>query len=367
MVFSNLHRYVFDEFIFLKALRMDNPGVIINKSAVYFGSGVNSRIVFIFEDMIVELYRRTVDKIGKEKTNELFYKIGKDIGTRYFLFSNKRKFSNNIQLVVLEHIFSILSGIGLSFAKETIPGSNEDAFAVSGSDPLFLKKIKDGSFLSGIFSGILSFVYSENIESECFSSNYERCKFFASRRIPDVYVPSIDELFLCKKYNIKNFNLKELNLSSEKFLALSDFIKFRKVKFDNASNSWSFFGENIFPFEIGLFGIIMDNYVKNGYRDLFCDSYREESEKIFFRLLKEEENIKNRVKFFVNFLSAFGWGVPVITKNLDEFIIRFMNPPYSKYGCMDKASMINGFLNVVYSKDFELISADLDKFVFSEI
>jgi len=84
----DIKKHFFKKFVFPKILVLDKPGLIISRNFNNLNKEAhNMRIVYSFEDFYVNLYFDTLKKLGEEKTNELWYKMGKDLGIRYFLFN----------------------------------------------------------------------------------------------------------------------------------------------------------------------------------------------------------------------------------------------------------------------------------------
>lgn len=361
---------LFNKFIFPKTLFINTPGIIVSKTASRLGPvSSQTRVVFFFENLFVDLYLNSVEKIGEERTKKLWYRIGKDIGIRYFLFSNQKFFvrDNNKSVFVLQIVFDILSAIGLSFAEKIMPKSDKTNFVVNGKYPLVARKINDGTFLAGIFSGILSFVYKENIEARSFLIEEGIFRTVASNNFEGIYFPEVFTLIPDKNYNHLNFPKNISNRSGRRTCSLSDLIKFNKVYFDKDSNNWMFMNEAIFPGEVGLFALIFHNYVKEGLFELISESYIFSTKKIFDNFLKDEIFLENRIHLLMTLLSGFGWGNPYLSKENKKLIFKFEYPPFSKYGFLDRAFSLNGAVNSIFGKNFVLDKASNSEFVYVEL
>ncbi len=113
---QDIKRYLFDKLFFPKVAIIDRPGIIINKTISRFGKeGVKTRVIYNFEDIAVNLYLETVKKLGKKKTDNLWYKIGKESGIRYFLFAKNKKIPPVLLLPIIEHTFN---SAGFAFCRK---------------------------------------------------------------------------------------------------------------------------------------------------------------------------------------------------------------------------------------------------------
>jgi len=75
-------------------------------------------MAFFFEDILVNLQLETIKKIGYKKTADLWYKIGKDIGTRYFLLGKIRQIPQFLLPLTINHIFSGFKQAGMSIGTQ---------------------------------------------------------------------------------------------------------------------------------------------------------------------------------------------------------------------------------------------------------
>ena len=89
---KNIQKYLFNKLFFPKVVIIDKPGIIINKTIGKFGKeGTKTRVIYIFEDIYSELQLETIKDLGKDKTDLLWYKIGKDVIIRYFFLAKMKK------------------------------------------------------------------------------------------------------------------------------------------------------------------------------------------------------------------------------------------------------------------------------------
>jgi hypothetical protein len=137
----DIKRYVFDKLIFPKTFIVDKPGIIMNKTASKFNKEeILTRVIYTFEDLYSNLYLETVKKLGKEKTNLLWYKIGKDISTRYMLFMSANKIPKSLLPNVIEHIFDTFNSAGFSFAEKIKFEPDKKEFSSLGKNCIICRK-----------------------------------------------------------------------------------------------------------------------------------------------------------------------------------------------------------------------------------
>jgi hypothetical protein len=71
--------YIFKKFFLPKNIIINRPGVILTKTVQkYWESHSQSRIAYVFEDVIADLQLETKKDLGEKETAELWYRIGKD-------------------------------------------------------------------------------------------------------------------------------------------------------------------------------------------------------------------------------------------------------------------------------------------------
>ena len=361
---GEFERYFFENFIHLDG-KKSMPGVIFaNHFDSFFTKRSKARIVFFFEDIISNLFLETVNRFGEKRAEEVWYKIGKDFGIRYFLFSNRR-FSKCGKERNLESVFDYFRASGFGFLEEIIPGSSVDSFRVRGRESVFFDRINNGSFFAGILAGLLSGYYNENLEASFNIDDFGIVLIIASRRFKKRYSPISDFLVPHFNYNKINSFVKKNESSNRKIGTFLDFLRFKKIRKDENFNKWSFFDNGVFPVEVGFLGIVTKRYLDEGMSDVFRSVYIESSREIFNKMLESKPLVKNRASFVVNVLSGLGWGVPYFIHRKNEVVVRFLNPPFSKYGVLGRAFVLNGIVNSVFGTSYFLKSAVDSEFVYS--
>jgi hypothetical protein len=184
--------------------------------------------------------------------------------------------------------------------------------------------------------------------------------------IPKKYVPYFEELRPLKEYQKLNFpkNFKSLNYF-EKYSSFKDLIKFNKIWIDKNMDKFVFMDQLIVPSEIGLTDIFIKNYFRLGLKDLFKDSVIKTSEEIANNIFIEKAHLQKSMKNLNMIISAFGWGIPYCKRIKNKVILEFAHPPITKYKPFFRAFILNGFLNQIYNKKFNIEEMNHKKIVFS--
>jgi len=346
----DIKKYILSKLILPKTLIIDRPGIIINKTTRRYGKeSVRTRIIYHFEDIAINLYSEVLKKLGKEKADFLWYKIGKEAGTRYFLFVKRRKMPSLLMPLIIKHIFRTFDAAGMSFARDIFYNKKKKFLVTNGRNCAICRKTKSGDVMAGITSGILSSLLKENIEAEvrC-TSCPDKCKIVASPQIPRKYVPNFKELAPLKDYDRLNIPTENGQTNLKSF---TDLLKFKKIRINGQNGSFYFQNKMIVPSEIGLPGIISKNYIEIGEKNLFKKTVINTSENIIHELFGEL-NFQDKIKAIRNMVSAFGLGIMYLKKIKNTIILDFINPPITKFGPMFRAFILNGYINAVYDKKF---------------
>ncbi|MBD3249292.1 hypothetical protein GF336_04570 [Candidatus Woesearchaeota archaeon] len=348
---NRIINYTLSKLFFPKVVVIDKPGVIYTKQDRLFGNPITRRrIVYYFEDILVELHKETVKQIGPKKTAELWYKIGKDVGTRFLLLSKVRKPNHLLIQPILDHIFAGLRSGGQSFAKKVKFNPRKKTLVLEGDNNVFCRKTGDGSFFAGLISGIMSFLVGENIETETRCNCPANCRIIADPKFKKKYIPDFSELAIDKKYFKMNFPVPiSIPGNSPSF---SDMIRFKKIRF-NKRGKPTYSNKAIIPGEPGMVGITylrMSKSIKNIDKIL-----TKSSEKLANDIFKNKFSTPKKIKETLNLLCVLGYGIPSYRNLKEELEISFKFPPYSKYNYDFQARILNGFLNAVYNRRLRLI------------
>lgn len=350
MVTNKFRDYILDKFFFPKTVVIDKPGIIISKNINHFTRKESKiRIFYTFEEFYVSLYKDTLKKIGKERTDKLWYIVGKDVGTRYFLFKDNSKIPLGLVKIVLEKIQTIFNGLGMGGFENLEKDFEKGEFIFSGKNNIICRKIGYSPLMAGIASGVMSFILGKNIESKyaCVSCPHG-CKIILNFKFDEIYIPNFSFLKPSKEYS-RNFNFSKPILGKN-FSSFSDFLKFGFIKIDE-KRKFYFREKTIIPSEIGLPELFSVNYEKIGESKLFMDSsivFFENLFKSLFDSLRNQEKVKN----FLNISSAFGYGRIFFNKKENEILVNLLDFPFTKFNNNFLACHINGFLNYFYNKKF---------------
>lgn len=347
----DVKRYLFDKLIFPKTLVINKPGIIYTKQGRKFGSSnTRRRLVFHFEDIIANLQLETKKEFGKKKTEELWYKIGKDVGMRYMLISKAKIPPSFLIPSIVEYIFNGLKSGGLSLAENVDYNHKNKSLILNGRDNFICRKSGICS-AAGSVSMIFSFLTGENIEAEVKCENCpEKCIVLINKNIKTKYIPNSNELKPLVDYKKLNFPDK-ISLFS-KLPSFENLMTFNKIKVD--SGKFNFLGKTILPTEAGFLGLIVEHYVKINKKYLLEKGLVEGAQNIARDIFKDNLTINDKINTLKTILGAFGWGIPNYQKKDGKIIFDFLYPPRTRYSYLYQALVINGYLNYIFDKKFEI-------------
>jgi hypothetical protein len=359
MLFQDIKHFFYEKLLFPEILVISNPGIIYNKSVSKFGKEkTRTRVAWFFESIYADLYK---DTIKKKKTEELWYKIGKDLTLRYCLFSNQKKLQQVDPEIILEFLFNNYKSSGFSFAEKLL--FNEKKLKVTGKNNLLCRKYKNGSLMSGVVSGTISYILGENIEAKALCKNCPKnCHIIASKKIKEKHTPSLKDLAPEEKYFEKNFR-KPLEIPTN-LPSFTNLLKFKKVTVSKKDHKFYLRKRTILTSEIGLPEIFFENYKNIGEEKLIKDSIIKNSRELFSSISKKEKTEKEKLKLLKNIISGFGWGLPIFQENSKKIYLNLKNPPQTKYGDTHLLLVIHGFLESIFSKKFKMRKKDHNLFIF---
>jgi hypothetical protein len=348
-------KYNFKKLYFSQFVIINNPGIIISKSFNFVNNlGRKIRVVYTFEKIYVDLYFNTLQKIGKEKTDELWYRVGKDISIRYLLM-NKKFFSLSKFEKIIKHFQEIFRWGGLDFLENLNYDLNKKYFEFSCNNNLFCKKIGNFSFMEGFASGLISFILRENLEAESFYNKKTGFyKIIICSSFKKKHAPNFSFLKIYSKYNL---NFLEIDKFKSSLSSFSDFLRFNLIKLDSG-NKFLFKGETIIFSEIGFPEIFAMEYKQMGYKKIFENSVKKSCEELCDFYLLKLKSSEEKTKLFRNLMSAFGFGEIYLRKEKNKIRVSFLKSIYINFDLIFLKSVINGFLNYIYKKNFVFQSGD---------
>jgi hypothetical protein len=375
MKINNIKSFIFKKWFFPKIIKINKPGVIITKGVKKYGKSTSiNRPAFIFENSLSDLQTETVKKIGKEKTLDLWYKIGKDIIFSYFLVSKAKKPPKIFLQEILEYIISRIVISGMTLGTDINFDKKDFSLVLRGENNIICRKSGIGSVHSGLISGIMSFLTGENIEAEktkcCYDEDY--CEIISNKKIPEKYIVDIERI----ENFVKNYYLvmpdsrfENIALKYSDLATFDKFLKFGSIEIKN--NITYFEGEELISGEINTADHIVYNYKKLGLDALLEKSLIKTAEKTIGEIFKTKNlDEKEKLKFLINMMSAFGWGIPVYKREKERIIFDFI------YGAQAKtntfyvyALQLNGFLNYIFNKKFKIkeIKMSLERYPVSKV
>jgi hypothetical protein len=208
--------------------------------------------------------------------------------------------------------------------------------------------------MAGMVSGILSFLLNKNIEAKPLCENCPMCKIIASPEIKQKYVPDLKELEPIKDYDKLNFPEEISSVDYSKFNSFTDLMNFKKIWIDKEKNIFCFQRKAIHPSEVSLIDIGIRNYYKIDKFALYKDVVIKTSEEIASEILKDQKKISGKIGMVNSILSAFGWGIPHYKEEGKKKTYEFVHPPMTQNNPSLRAFILNGYLNNIYNKQFEI-------------
>lgn len=349
--------YTMNKLFFPKKIVIDKPGIIINELSRRYG-GVKSRrrTVFFFEDPGANLQVKTTKELGKDNAAELWYKIGKNVGTRYMLLANPKKMPSFLLPQTIDYIFNALKSAGFSIFEKINYNYKKKSLVLEGKDNIICRKSKEGEVFAGITSGVLSFLLRENIEAKMYCKNCPNyCKIVANKEITFRYKPDFKKLMPLENYDELNFPKKVESIT--KMYSFSDLFRFKKVWLDK-SGKFCFKNKTISPATIGFQGLIADNYLAINKKEILEKGIVNGTKSLATDLLKDEKSTMDKIEALKIILCAFGWGIPHFKKENDRIIFSFVHIPVSKYSYLYYVFSIKGFLDHIFKKNFKIMKIE---------
>ena len=351
---KNIKQFILRKLFFPKVAVIDQPGIIYNVlSRKYGGKKSRKRIIFLFEDMFIEIQKEAIAQLGKEKASELFYKLGKDLGVSFMLLGNAKKVPSFLLPEVMAYIANNFRGGGFSIADNLDIDIKQKRIIFSGKNNLICRKTSDPSFFVGVASGVLSLLLGKNVEAVSKCSNCpNECKVIVKEDLPKRYVPDIRKLMPDKKYELMNFPSDGETVSN--LMSFHKLIKFKKINISE-SGKFQLNDFTIFPAPPQFTCLTMKHFEEIGRRDILNNALFKSADKLINTLAKEIPGHHDKIKIIKSLILALGWGIPDCQKKGDiiKFYVRY--PPFDKSDFHYQALQLNAFLSSVFKKKLRLI------------
>ncbi|MBN1156744.1 hypothetical protein JXA85_03950 [Candidatus Woesearchaeota archaeon] len=350
---KDIKSYILNKLFFPRIVINDEPGIMISKTISRYSKKVTKkRLIYDFEDIIVGLQNATKERIGFERTNKLWYEIGKDVGTGHILLSGKKEVPNFILAQVVEFVFNVLCSSGMSAAKKIEFNRKENKIELAGEENLFCRKTKINGFHAGVVCGILSALVGKNTEAETLCSKCPAgCRIVAEENVKKKYIPRFDDLTVPKNYHQLNFRFE--SKFQEKVFSFNDMIRFKKINFDK--RGFIFYkDERIYPAYIGMSGIIAKKYVENNLQQVLESGIKQGAIDTASKIIDSNLSKENKIKLVKDLFISFGYGRVMIIKTNRSVKVRLIQPPFNQYGYLFQALVFNGFLTSALCRDVYL-------------
>jgi len=348
---ESIKDYWLGKLLFPKTVIIDKPGVIISKTLSKYGGKENKRrIIFQFEDIIVNLQLETIKELGKEKAGKLFYQFGKDITTRYMLLSKAKKLPSFLLPSAIYYILDTFRAGGLSVAENVYYDNKIKSLILRGRNNMICRKSKLSEFTAGLVSGFFSFLVGENVEAEarCYDCP-NGCVVVANKKIKEKYIPDFKRLESFQSDDSLDFLENIPNLREDSF---SDLLRFKKIKIKESAQY--FLDKMILPSESGNLGLIVDYFTRLNKASILKKALINGACELAEDILSNKMCISDKIKALSNMLSGLGWGVSYFKKDKDEVIFDMRFAPKNKYSFLYQALVVNGYLNSIFNKKFNI-------------
>lgn len=227
----SLGNYFFEKLVFPKVYLIDSPGIIITKYSKHYGKDKMQRSVFHFEDILAGVQIKTIKKFGKDKSNSLWYTIGKNTAFQYFSMSKTKKVPSILLPSILEYIFTVFRSVGATMAEKISFDKSNDSLVLFGSNNAFCRKSGEANLFAGAVSGFYSLLLGENIEAvpQC-SDCPNGCKIVAKKSICRTLSSSEEDFLISGRNNKFNFP----KIEDKSGVSFSDFVRFKKITMDDS-------------------------------------------------------------------------------------------------------------------------------------
>ncbi|NPE26664.1 hypothetical protein HNV12_01515 [Methanococcoides sp. SA1] len=352
MGLKDIRKHILENLFFPKKVVIDRPGVIINQIARRYSKiRVRHRIIFFFEDIVARVQLKTLEEIGAEKTNELWYKIGKDFGVRYLLLANAKRPPVFLTDDVLNYMLAGFRSGGFSVAENIFHDEKNKSLILEGGNNLFCRKSGIGACSSGLISAIFSFLHGENIEGLMTDCSPDYSKIVLNPKWNSTYVPNISDIEPAKDYEKKNFSIAS---GSSKLASFREFVNFKKIKIDSFGK-FNLMGKSVVPMECGFLGLMMRHYDDIGLGDFLRKLIIDFSREIAKDILNDIETYADKIKFVKNMFSALGWGILHIRKKEKCIFVDLLCPPVTRFNFTGSDLVLNGFLDVIFDKKVGIV------------
>jgi hypothetical protein len=319
--------YFIRNFVLPKVITSNEPGRITSYSTSRYGPGRSMfRLCYGFEDLFVALQVASTKELGRVKSEELWYRIGKTFGMRHLSFSGKSKIPKMLIPDVLTFIFRGFQSSGFSVAERIEYDPAERSLVLTGPDNAICRKTGQGEVSAGVVSAIMSRLLAEDIEAtkvSC-SKRGKYCRIVSNRDIPVKHKVEDLERYLPKDGYQLNFRDMAYQGTYDSFEKL---VEFKRIVFKGNRYFLSAYG--LIYIEVGFFDIIYMIYDEYGLADVYDRTVRDSAARIVRELSKQTED---RRRYVCNLLSALGWGIPSISDTGKGHTVTILSPPYSGIG-----------------------------------
>ncbi|MBN1502350.1 hypothetical protein JW930_02300 [Candidatus Woesearchaeota archaeon] len=343
MVLDSISELFVKNLLLPKTYIIDKPGIVISESTGHF-SRSKKRMLYCFEDTFVEMQKLTLEKIGFERTNKLYYNIGIAMGERLACLSNNKvRIPRQLLKQVIVKLFGIFSAYGVNRSEVIF---QSDKIIIRGSETLICRKTGIGSFYAGITAALIGSLMKKEVYASktkcCFNDSY--CEIIIHIRSQS-RKEEHSEFAPCQHYYQYNFP-KHIKYVRHVH-SIKELIEFKQLTFSKQKQV--FMNHTIFPLEVGLFGIFYYYYEKESLLDVFEAALVKSGRNLLksFYLGKDVSKMDAIEKIF----STLGNGVLFISCSSERAIVTCLYSPYSRYKPFFFAHLLQGFLDEATNRE----------------
>ncbi|MFH0874630.1 MAG: hypothetical protein V1859_01745 [archaeon] len=325
---------IFDKVYFPQIISINEPGIVMSRGSDWYGKSFRKkRSIYLFEKAFCDLQSGIIKKEGKKKAQEIFYRIGKDTGTRLLLLAHMDKSNEAILLPKLKIILFMLSFFGFRINEKVGYNKTKKEFFFSGKDNIFCTKTNEQGFSAGVISGIVSILSGENIEAEKISCSFsgKDCCIVAGKKLKAKYIPDFKKIAPDDNYYRHNFIQESpIEFNKNEYAALKDLITANIL--ETKKNSLMYFGkEHVTINEIGAANLIFYHMNEYGLLDFSRKCIQNSHREITKPFLSSIKTKKERINAIKKITSGFGWGIPKFSWQEEKIKIIIEKFPYSQF------------------------------------
>lgn len=300
----NLKEFFIKRLLFQKIVTIDHPGFILTKTTIKISNKqITRRLVYLFEDIIVELQDNSVSEFGIEKTKDLWKKIGTEFGKEYINTTKLEPVPRFFAKDAIHYIFQVLASSGGSCVSTVEIADDLSWIRTSGKNNIICRKTTIPDFHMGVGNIILEGIIGSPFKSKklCHHCS-DNCTILFERTDKLTPIRNINGYKYCPCWEHKSYS------NSPKHSNFRDFVRFKKIKVDE-DGKLVLFNKYIFPFSPEGLEIIYNEYKIRECENILFKSLKKSIKGIAKTVFDKEVNTKKRLKILEEIFSVLGYGI----------------------------------------------------------